>query len=60
MFDPQDLLYTNTFTSTDILTDNNLSKENEYYMDTAHLNAEHTTKNSSGIPDNQQYIQISW
>jgi hypothetical protein len=31
MFDPQDLLYTNTFTSTDILTDNNLSKENEYY-----------------------------
>ena len=31
MSDPQDLLYTNKFISTDILTDNQLIKETEYY-----------------------------
>lgn len=31
MFDPQDLLYTNTFISNDILTEKEIGKETEYY-----------------------------
>ena len=31
MSDPQDLLYTNQFISTDILSDKELTKETEYY-----------------------------
>ena len=31
MSDPQDLLYTNQFVSTNILSDNDLKKQSEYY-----------------------------
>ena len=55
MFDPQDLLYTNTFTSTDILTDNNLSKENEYYDRFKNYIDNNTPSDIENYVDNDEY-----